>query len=236
MLTVPAPESKLTPDLIRQVYNAHREEYCPQPGMVYLSDAKEWGTVYSKAELTALSACCRELGLSLFLDGARIAQALAASDLTLADVARLTDLFYIGGTKNGALFGEALVLINPSLKPHFRTLLKQRGGMLAKGRILGLQFEELFRDGLYFELGRHAVEQAARLQDGLLALGYPMYVASPTNQIFPVVTAQQLERISRLCLFEGMESLEDGRSVIRLCTSWATPAQAVDDFLRALSI
>lgn len=234
VLTIPAPESKLTPDLIRQVYDAHREEFCPQPGMVYLSDATEWGAVYSKAELTALSQCCRELGLYLFLDGARIAQAMAVSDVTLADVAALTDLFYIGGTKNGALFGEALVLVNPALHPHFRTLLKQRGGMLAKGRMLGIQFEELFRDDLYFQLGRLAVERAARLQDGLRALGYPMYVDSPTNQIFPIVTPEQRHRFSELCLFEEMEALDDGRTVIRLCTSWATPEQAVEELLRAL--
>ncbi len=234
VLTIPAPESKLTPTLIRQVYDAHREEYCPQPGMVYLSDATEWGAVYSKAELTALSQCCRELGLYLFLDGARIAQALAVSDLTLADVAALTDAFYIGGTKNGALFGEALVLVHPALQPHFRTLLKQRGGMLAKGRMLGIQFEELFRDDLYFQLGRQAVERAVRLQDGLRALGYPMYVDSPTNQIFPIVTPEQLKRFSERCLFEVMEALPDGRTVIRLCTSWATPEHAVEELLQSL--
>lgn len=236
VLTIPAPEGKLTPDLIRQVYDAHQEEYCPQPGMVYLSDATELGTVYSKAELSAISACCRELGLFLFLDGARIAQAMAVSDLTLADIAALTDAFSIGGTKNGALFGEALVLVSPALRhTHFRTLLKQRGGMLAKGRMLGIQFEALFQDGLYYELGRRAVEQADRLQKGLRALGYPMYVESPTNQIFVILTPEQLARFQELCLFEVQEVLPDGRTAIRLCTSWATPAEAVDELLGALS-
>lgn len=235
VLTIPAPEGKLTPDLIRQVCAAHQEEYCPQPGMVYLSDATELGTVYSKAELSAISACCRDLGLFLFLDGARVAQAMAVSDLTLADIAALTDAFSIGGTKNGALLGEALVLVHPSLPPHFRTLLKQRGGMLAKGRILGIQFEVLFQDGLYDELGRQAVERADRLQSGLKALGYPMYVESPTNQIFVILTPEQLARFQELCLFEVQEVLADGRTAIRLCTSWATPAEAVDGLLDALS-
>ena len=237
VLTVEAPESKLTPELITAVYDAHREEYCPQPGMVYLSNATEWGAVYTKTELTAISECCRKLGLLLFLDGARLAQALTArgSDLTLPDLARLTDLFYIGGTKNGALFGEALVLVNPVLQPHFRTHLKQRGGMLAKGRMLGIQFEALFQDQLYFQLGRYANDQAQRLQDGMRALGYPMYLDSPTNQIFPIVTAQQLKALEELCLFEVQAQLSDGRTVIRLCTSWATPEEDVDGFLAALT-
>jgi threonine aldolase len=202
--------------------------------MVYLSDATEWGAVYSKGELIALSQCCRELGLFLFLDGARLAQALAVSDLTLTDVAALTDAFSIGGTKNGAMFGEALVLVNPALQPHFRTLLKQRGGMLAKGRMLGIQFEELFRDDLYVQLGRQAVERAARLQNGLRGLGYPMYVDSPTNQIFPIVPDSLLPCLDKLCTYEVWGKADENHTVIRLVTSFATPLSSADGLLNAL--
>lgn len=234
VVPVPAPAGRLTPESIEQAVQAHQEEYTPRPALVYLSQATELGTVYSRAELEAVSQVCRRLGLALFLDGARLAQAMAASDLALSDLPRLCDAFYLGGTKNGALLGEALVVVAPSLHPHFRRAMKQRGAILAKGRLLGIQFEELFRDGLYWELGRRAVEMGQRLQEGLLKLGLSMSHLSPTNQIFPVVPRPLLPEVDRLCRYEVWEARENA-SVLRLCTSWATPAEAVDRFLAELA-
>lgn len=238
LITVPGGlEGKLTPAGIRQAVQALDNPHVVNPGLVYITDATENGTLYTLAELEAISACCRELGLLLFLDGARLGCALAspANDVTLPDLARLTDAFYIGGTKNGALMGEALVLCNPALQPHFFTLKKQRGGVLAKGWLLGVQFEELFRDGLYFDMASHANEMAARLQDGLRALGIPLYVESSTNQIFPVVSGALRERLRGLVQFEDWCPGEGAdEHVIRFVTSFATSEQEVQGFLRDL--
>ena len=215
VIAVPSPDGTLT------------------PAMVYVSNTSEVGTVYSKAELAALRQCCDRHGLLLFLDGARLGSALACGDLTLPDLAALTDAFYIGGTKNGALFGEALVLRKPSAD--FRWYMKRRGGMLAKGRLLGVQFQALLEDDTYLSAARHANELALRLRDGVAALGYPMPLESPSNQQFPVLPNKVMKGLQDMGYeFEIDRAVDEDHTCIRLVTSWATPEQAVTDFLRDL--
>jgi threonine aldolase len=230
---VPTSDGKLLPDQVRAVVAQHGDELMVSPRVVYLSQATEFGTIYSKAELSALSSTCRELGLYLYLDGARIAPALvsAASDMTLQELAALVDMLYIGGTKNGALLGEALVINAPTLKDHFRFHLKQRGALLAKGRLLGAQFVALFEDGLYFELARHANVMATRLGDGLRARGVEFLTEPVTNQVFPILTDGQVDSLRAHSSFHVWTRADSGRSAIRLVTSWATPDEAVDGFL-----
>lgn len=233
--TVPAPDGKLTPQLVDTVVQSHSGEHMVLPRVVYISDTTEIGTVYTKAELTALREYCDAHSLKLFLDGARLGTALTSpeNDLTLADLARLTDAFYIGGTKNGLLFGEALVL--PSPMPHFRWHMKQRGAILAKGRLLGVQFKAILSDGLYFDLARRANELAFRLRDGIAALGYPFPVPSPSNQQFPVLPNEVAAKLVELGYeFETDHAVDVGHTCIRLVTSWATPEDAVEAFLRDL--
>ncbi|MCI8910442.1 MAG: aminotransferase class I/II-fold pyridoxal phosphate-dependent enzyme [Oscillibacter sp.] len=231
---VPTPDGKLTPELAESAAG-DRQEHMVYPRMVYVSDTTEVGTVYTKAELTALRQYCDRHGMLLYLDGARLGSALASpeNDLTLPEIAALTDAFYIGGTKNGALFGEALVLASPD--PHFRWHLKQRGAMLAKGRLLGLQFQALLEDGLYLELARHANEAAFRLRDGLAARKIPFLVDSPSNQQFPILPNTAVQRLQDLgYAFEIQQAMDPDHTCIRLVTSWATPDSAVEDFLRDL--
>ena len=199
-------------------------EHTVQPKLVYISNPTEYGTIYSLTELEALSAACRELGLFLFVDGARLGYGLKCreNDVTLRDLARLCDAFYIGGTKVGALFGEALVLTHPSLQEDFRYLIKQHGGMLAKGRLLGIQFETLFEDGLYWEISDHALKMADILRAALTEAGLPMQVDSPTNQLFPIVPDTLLAKLREKYAVTYMNRVDESRSCIRLCTSWAT--------------
>ena len=235
--TVESPDGKLTPAMIESVLAGHNgTEHMVLPRLAYISDTTEIGTVYTKAELTALRRCCDEHGLYLYLDGARLGCALTSleNDLTLPDLAALTDGFTIGGTKNGALFGEALVLPRPL--PHYRWHMKQRGAVLAKGRLLGVQFQTLLKDGLYFDLARHANALALRLRDGMAALGYPFPVGSPSNQQFPVLPNETVEKLQRLGYeFEIDHPVDGDHTCIRLVTSWATPETAVEDFLRDLA-
>lgn len=232
--TVSAPDGKLTPALIEPLLAAHSTEHMVAPRLVYLSDTTELGTLYSRAELEALSRFCHEKGLLLYLDGARLGSALEASDLTLLDLPRLTDAFSIGGTKNGALFGEALVFAQA--RPDFRWLMKRRGAMLAKGRLLGLQFQVLLEDGLYGELARHANRQALRLRDGLKALGLPAAVDSPSNQQFFILPNALMEQLAgQGWEFETDHPADASHTCVRFVTSWATPPAAVDDFLQAVS-
>ena len=194
------------------------------------------GQVKSVEQLAALRQCCDVHGLFLYLDGARLGSALTSpdNDLTLPDLAALTHAFTIGGTKNGALFGEALVLTRPM--PHFRWHMKQRGAVLAKGRLLGLQFQALLEDGLYFDLARRANELAFRLRDGVAALGYPFPVASPSNQQFPVLPNETVAKLQEMGYeFETDHPVDANHTCIRLVTSWATPETAVEDFLRDLA-
>jgi len=230
---VPNSDGKLRPDQVRAVVSQHSDEHMVSPRVVYLSQATEFGTIYSKAELSALSSTCRELGLYLYLDGARIAPALvsAASDMTLPELASLVDMLYIGGTKNGALLGEALVINAPALKDHFRFHLKQRGALLAKGRLLGAQFVALFDGGLYFELARHANAMAMRLADGLRASGASFLTEPVTNQVFPILADAQIDALRAHYAFHVWTRVDPRRSAIRLVTSWATPDEAVAGFL-----
>lgn len=231
-----APDGKLTPALVEAVLAQHNgTEHMVLPRMVYISDTTEMGTVYTKEELMALRRCCDEHDLLLYLDGARLGSALTApsNDLTLADVAALTDAFYIGGTKNGALFGEALVLAKPHA--HFRWHMKQRGAVLAKGRLLGVQFRALLEDGLFFDIARHANTQAQRLAEGLEALHVSFATPPVSNQLFLILQNEIISRLQALGYeFEVDHTVDAAHTCIRLVTSWATPDEAVADFLQDL--
>ena len=238
ILQIPTgPDGKITSVQIAPILERHRDVHLVKPRLVEIADATESGMVYTKAELTALSAYCRANDLLLFLDGARLGAALSSSknDLTLPDLAGLTDAFTIGGTKNGALMGEALVITNPALQPDFFRIKKQMGAVLAKGWLLGAQFEALLKDGLYFEMARHANAMAARLQAGLKSLGWQLWVDSPTNQVFAVVDDAAKARLDRLCAYEDWcPAQETGHTVIRFVTCFATAPEDVDGFLAAL--
>lgn len=236
ILTALCPDGKLDPERIAAVMSDYTDEHMVKPRMVYLSDSTELGTIYSKAELTAISAFCRSHGLYLFLDGARLGAALAAreNDLTLPDFARLCDVFYIGGTKNGALFGEAVVIPNPAIAVDFRYQMKHRGGMLAKGYLLGLNFDTLFTDGLYQKLADMAYAKAVRLKNGLADRHVPFYVDSPTNQIFPIFPNSKLKELEQDFIYEITAKVDEDHTAIRLVTSWATTDEAVDAFLAAV--
>lgn len=199
------------------------------PGMVYISHPTEYGTLYTKAELEALHRVCARRGIPLFLDGARLGYGLMSdnTDVTIDDIVKFCDLFYIGGTKVGALCGEALVFTKGNTPRHFETMTKQQGAMLAKGRLLGIQFDALFTDDLYFEISRHAIKMAMALKAVFVEKGYPLFIDSPTNQQFVILDKQQLERLSREAVFSVWEPLEDGRTVVRFATSWATREEDV---------
>ena len=235
-LTLPSSDGKITAQQVRELVRLHRTdesmEHTVQPKLVYISNPTEYGTIYALSELEALSAACRELGLFLFVDGARLGYGLRCrqNDVTMADLARLCDAFYIGGTKVGALFGEALVLTHPALKEDFRYLIKQHGGMLAKGRLLGIQFETLFEDGLYDRISDHALQMADILRDALTQAAFAMQVDSPTNQLFPIVPDALLERIRENYAVTYMNRVDENSSCIRLCTSWATREEDVRAF------
>lgn len=204
--------------------------------MVYISFSSEVGTVYSLSQLREISAVCREYGLPLFIDGARMGYGLASEgcDVSLSDIAALADVFYLGGTKQGALFGEAVVIVNDALKKDFRYCIKQNGGMLAKGRLLGIQFLTLFEDGLYFQLSEHAVSQAMRIRDAFESKGFGFLVQSPSNQQFPILDNATMERLSSDFLFSFWQKVDDTHTAVRFCTSWATRPEAVDALIAAL--
>lgn len=237
VLSLPGTDGKITAKQVKDTYDLHwndaTHEHMVQPKMVYISHPTELGTLYTKAELEALHDVCQECGLYLYLDGARMGYGLMApgTDVTLADVARCCDVFYIGGTKVGALFGEAVVISNPALKPDFRYCIKQHGGMLAKGRLLGVQFLELFKDGLYYEVSKYAIDMAMLLKDGLTKKGYHFFKDSTTNQQFIIVEDTKLEEITKKYGVTYQERYDETRSVIRLCTSWATKEENVKAFL-----
>lgn len=239
VVTVPHSDGKLTPEGIRALFDSNESEHMVKPRMVYLTDSTELGTLYTKAELVAIRKICDELGLLLFLDGARLGSALMScqNDLTLADLANLCDVFYIGGTKNGAMLGEALVIVNDTLKPDFRYMIKNRGAMLAKGFVTGMQFEVLFEgeNPLFFALASYANRQAQKIADALSKKGYPFYATpSGTNQLFPIVTAEKLAILEQAFAFNVEKKLPDGRTAIRFVTSWATTDAMVDALIEAL--
>jgi len=234
VLTLPSTDGKITAQQVKELYNAHWEdathEHMVQPGLVYISHPSENGTTYSKSELEELSEVCRQCSLPLVMDGARLGYGLVAQDseLSLADIARLCDVFYIGGTKVGAMFGEAVVIINEHLKKDFRYFIKQRGGMLAKGRLLGIQFETLFEDGLYFEISSHAVELAMQIREAFVEKGFALKYDSKTNQQFPILPNDVLTKLSKNYSFSYWEQVDATHSVVRFCTSWATKSADVE--------
>lgn len=233
VIAMPAEGGKLSAAAIQAAVDAHTDEHMVKPALVYLSQSTEIGSIYHKGELEAIRAVCDRNRLLLYVDGARLGSALTAAsgDVTLADMARLTDAFYIGGTKNGALLGEALVLNNPSLQQDFRFHMKQKGALLAKGRIIGLQFRELFRDNLFFDLAQHANRMAARMRDGIATSGFAFLTDSPTNQLFPILPDTLIRRLQEHYGFYIWARKTDTSSSIRLVTSWATPDAVVEAFL-----
>ena len=240
VMALPQREGKLSAQTIRTALEAYdndaKKDHCVMPGMVYISHPTESGTLYSLAELEAISAVCRAHKVPLYVDGARMSYALASSanDVTLPDLARLCDVFYIGGTKCGALFGEAVVIPKHGLIPHFFSIIKQRGALLAKGFVAGLEFDTLFTDGLYASIGRTAVEAADRIRAALEEAGYPQAYPTHANQIFPVMTREQIQRISEEAELGHWEDLPDGRSIMRITTSWATKESSVDRLIALL--
>ena len=236
VLTLPQENGKLNAadlkDLLATFYADANHDHMVFPGMVYISHPTEYGTLYTKAELEAISAVCREYQLPLFLDGARLGYGLMAegTDVTLADLARLTDVFYIGGTKVGALCGEAVVF--PHGAPaHFITMVKQQGALLAKGRLLGIQFDVLFTDDLYTRISQNAITTANALKKGLAAKGYRFLIDSPTNQIFVVLENTQLAALEGKAKFGFWEKFDDTHTVVRIATSWATRMEEIDQLL-----
>ena len=232
VITLPSPDGKIRAEQVRACVEAHwadaTHEHQPQPAMVYISQPTENGTVYSLAELEEMSAVCREQGLYLFVDGARLGAALACSDVALPDLARLADVFYIGGTKLGALFGEAVVITNEALARDFRYIIKQRGGMFAKGRLLGVMFGTLMTDGLYERTGEREVALAMRLRRAFEAKGWPLLYDSPSNQQFPIVPDAALEKLAGKYSFSDWARTDGSHRAVRFCTSWATREEDVE--------
>ena len=235
LCTLPCPDGKLTAEKIRAFCDLYaQDETSPAPRLVYISNTTELGTVYTKAELQALRAVCDEFGLLLYCDGARLACAMAVSDTTFADYAENCDAFTIGGTKNGLLFGEALVITNPALQPHFRRCLKQQGAMLAKGRLLGVQFLTALENGLYTQLGQQSIQAAKKLNAGLQALRIPMLIDSPSNQVFPILPHPVAEALQEEVSFEHWAKVDEGHDCIRFVTAWHTTEEEVTALLALL--
>ncbi len=240
VLALPSEDGKVTAAQVQEYYDVHwadgSHEHIVQPGMVYISHPTENGTLYTKDELKALYETCQKLGLPLFMDGARLGYGFTSpgTDVTLQDVAAYTDVFYIGGTKVGALFGEAVVFTNLALAKDFRYMIKQRGGMLAKGRLLGIQFITLLEDGLYEEIAGKAVAQAMRLKEAFVEKGYPLLYDSYTNQQYPIMPKRHLEQLEEKYSFELWAPLDEEYSAVRFCTSWATKDEAIDALLADL--
>lgn len=242
VLPLASADGKITAEQIEAAARDHwsdpNHEHIPQPKMVYISQPTEFGTVYGLRELEEISGVCKKHGLFLFVDGARLGYALASkgNDVQLSDLARLSDVFYIGGTKVGAMFGEAVVIANPCLQADFRYLMKQRGAMLAKGWVLGIQFEALFEDDLYWRISAHANLLADQIRETLGRNGYHMPVVSATNQVFAVLPEDLCRSLENNFTFSPWEKTDDGHMLVRFCTSWATTQQSVDALCTALYI
>lgn len=240
VLALPHHEGKLDAEEVDRYVTAFYQDpnwdHMVAPGMVYISHPTEYGTLYTLDELKDLSAVCRKHKIPLFLDGARLGYGLAArdTDVTLKDIASLCDIFYIGGTKVGALFGEAVVIPQPGLIRQFDTIVKQRGVLLAKGRLLGLQFDTLFTDGLYLKIARHAIDMADRIVEGLRANGYTFYIRPQSNQLFVQLENSLYEKLAQRIGFEVWEKRADGTTVVRIATSWATREEDVAELLEEL--
>ena len=231
---VETADGKLRPQDVQNILDAHQNvPHQLKQRLVYISNSTEIGTIYSKKELQELYEFCQNKNLILFMDGARLGHALTAetSDMSLADIAKYTDAFYLGGTKNGALIGEAIVINNPALQDEFGFHLKQKGALLAKGRLLGIQFEELMRDNLYFELADHANRQAMKIKEAFEEIGCDFLAETFTNQIFPVLNAKQIDQLSEKYDFYIWKKIDSERSAIRLITSWSTTDETVAGFI-----
>ena len=241
VISLPSDDGKITAQQVEEYFlwhlNDESSEHIVQPGMVYISHPTEGGTLSSKAELTELFATCRKYNLPLFIDGARLGYGLTSdsSDLTLPELAQLCDVFYIGGTKVGLLFGEAVVIMNPALKHDFRFMIKQRGGMLAKGRLLGIQFDVLFTDDLYFKIARHANEMAYQIREIFVSNGYPLLFESDTNQQYPIMSDEELAIIGKNFGYEYWTRVDETHSGVRFCASWATTQEQVDALREAIN-
>lgn len=237
IIQTPAHDGKIDAKDIEETLQGFTDEHCVKPKMVFVSSPSEYGTIYSKKELTAISKVCKKHGLYLYLDGARLGAGLVSkdNDLTLKDICDLTDMFYIGGTKNGALLGEAIVIKNPELKKDFRYILKQRCSMLAKARVIGVEFEALFTNNTYFDNARNAVEKAQALKKVFKKHGIKQFIDSSTNQIFPIIDNNLYKKISKKYLTETWGKYDDLNTVIRFVCSWATPSSIIEEFDKDLT-
>ena len=240
VLTLPAHEGRIRSDeletLLKTFWDDGSHEHMVFPGMVYISHPTEYGTLYSKAELEAISSVCRQYEIPLFLDGARLGYGLMSydTDVTLPMIAALCDVFYIGGTKVGALCGEAVVFTHKNAPRHFLTLIKQHGALLAKGRLPGIQFDTLFTDGLYFTISRHAIEMAELLKNGFAEKGYSFFLDSPTNQQFIILDNQKMEELQKKVAFEVWEKTDENHTVVRFATSWGTTQEEIEELTALL--
>jgi threonine aldolase len=240
VLTLSGHEGKITAAQIAELAGDYaadaNHDHMVMPGMVYLSQPTEFGTLYTKSELQAIHDVCQQYDMKLYVDGARLSYALAytVNDVTMADLATLCDAFYIGGTKCGALIGEAVVIPDPQLLPHLFTMIKQHGALLAKGRLLGIQFDELFKDDRYIDIARPAILYADQIRDYLKQNGYQLYGSSPTNQIFFIIENQQLARLEQQVAFSFWEKYDETHTIIRFATSWATQKQDVDQLCKLM--
>lgn len=234
VLPLPQHEGKICAreleGLLKDFYADANHEHMVFPGMVYISHPTEYGTLYTKEELTAVSEVCRAYDIPLFMDGARMGYGLTSyqTDVSLSDIARLCDVFYIGGTKVGALCGEAVVFTKGNMPRHFLAIVKQNGALLAKGRLMGVQFDALFTDNLYFDISRHAIDMAEKLKKVFRQKGYRFFIDSPTNQQFIVLENEKMQELGRLVDFSFWEKLDENHTVVRFATSWATSKEDID--------
>lgn len=234
IMELSSPDGKLTPAMLRNFMSGSFNDHTVIPRLTYISNTTELGTVYTAQELRELGSCCRELGLALYCDGARLGSAMDAGGSSFADYASACDAFTIGGTKNGLLFGEALVITNPMFQPGFRNCMKQQGAMLAKGRLLGVQFETILQDGLYLRLASHANALAKRLADGLERLGIPLLTPWQSNQIFPILPDGAVEELRKNVEFETERKIDQTHTCIRFVTAWHTRVEDVEELLKLL--
>lgn len=236
IIHLPSTDGKVYPQQIDDCIIEHEDEHMVQPKLLYISNSTEIGTVYTKAEIEALRDTCHKHNMYIYMDGARIGSALTCGecDVKLEDLPELFDAFYIGGTKNGFLFGEALVIVNDALKEDFRFIIKQKGGMFAKGRLIGIQFEEMFKDNLYFDLAEKTNSLAKKLREGIAAKGYDFFVNSPTNQIFPILPEEKVQELEKDFFFYRWAPPVDGMTPIRLVTSWVSTEEDIEAFLNAI--
>ena len=238
VLVINTEDGKLTGKNVKEMYQAHyndeNQEHMVQPGMVYISYPTENGLIYTKKELEELYNTCKECKMPLYIDGARLGYGLMSNenDMDISDIAKNCDVFYIGGTKVGTLFGEAVVITNENIQENFRYCMKQRGGMLAKGRLLGIQFDTLFENNLYFNISKNAIDMAMKIKKAFCENGYKFLYDSSTNQQFPIISNEELAKLSQKYSFSLWEKIDENNSAVRFCTSWATKQQDVDELVK----